>query len=131
VDNPVALARLRAVVAEDPVVAVVVQAVGGLARSGQNQDLNMLMSLCTSEDWEVVKAAARALVGFSQHRATAALLGLLGHERWDVRWAAAEALAERGDGTALEPLRRTLELEQDPLVEQILAEAIGRLESER
>jgi HEAT repeat protein len=127
-DNPVALARLRAVIHEDPVPTVVVQAIAGLGTSGLNQDLTMLMSLCTSEDWEVVKAAARALTRFRAHRATAALLGLLGHERWDVRWAAAEVLAERGDRTALEPLRRALDEEADRLVRQVIGEAIDRLE---
>jgi HEAT repeat protein len=127
-DNPVALARLRAIIHEDPVPTVVVQAIAGLGTSGLVQDLTMLMSLCTSEDWEVVKAAARALTRFRAHRATAALLGLLGHERWDVRWAAAEVLAERGDATALAPLRRALEDEADRLVRQVIEEAIDRLE---
>lgn len=128
-DNPVALARLRAVIHEDPVPTVVVQAIAGLGTSGLNQDLTMLMSLCTSEDWEVVKAAARALTRFRAHRATAALLGLLGHERWDVRWAAAEVLAERGDRTALDPLRRALDDETDRLVRQVIGAAIDRLEA--
>ena len=130
-DNPVALARLRAIIHEDPVPTVVVQAIAGLGTTGLNQDLTMLMSLCTSEDWEVVKAAARALTRFRAHRATTALLGLLGHDRWDVRWAAAEVLATRrdlGDRTALAPLRRALEGESDRLVRQVIGEAIDRLE---
>ena len=129
-DNPVALARLRAIIAEDPVPAVVVQAIAGLGRSKLDQDLTMLMSLCTSADWEVVKAAARALTPFARHRATAALLGLLGHERWDVRWAAAEVLAARGDKTALPSLRQARAAEDDTLVSQILDEAIATLERE-
>jgi HEAT repeat protein len=128
-DNPVALSRLRAVIVEDPVPAVVVQAIAGLGGSGLEQDLTMLMSLCTSDDWEVVKAAARALCKFRKHRATAALLGLLGHDRWDVRWAAAEVLAERGDATALVPLHAALDAEDDPLVRQILSDAVRKLES--
>lgn len=127
-DNPVALARLRAIVAEDPVPTVVVQAIAGLGSSGLEQDLTMLMSLCTSADWEVVKAAARALVRYRAHRATAALLGLLGHERWDVRFAAAEVLAERGDRTALAPLGRAVAAESDPLVRERIAHAVARLE---
>jgi HEAT repeat protein len=87
------------------------------------------MSLCRSGDHEVAKAAARGLVRFPSHRATAAVLGLLEHERWDVRWAAAEVLAERGDLTALAPLRRVQVIEPDPLVRQVLAGAVGRLES--
>lgn len=126
-DNPVSLARLRAIIVEDAVPTVVVQAIAGLSNTGLDQDLTMLMSLCTSADHEVVKAGARALQGFSAHRATAALLGLLDHERWDVRWAAAEVLAGREDPTALGPLRVSLERESDQLVREVLEDAIGRL----
>lgn len=128
-DNPVTLARMRAIIAEDPMPTVVVQAIAGLGRSALDQDLTMLMSLCTSEDHEVVKAAARALVSFSAHRATAALLGLLAHERWDVRWAAAEVLAERGDRTALTPLRELSLREEDETVRTAIDDAIARLAS--
>src|SRR5690606_11571424 len=128
-DNPVTLARMRAIIAEDPMPTVVVQAIAGLGRSALDQDLTMLMSLCTSEDHEVVKAAARALVSFSAHRATAALLGLLAHERWDVRWAAAEVLAERGDRTALTPLRELSLREEDETVRTAIDDAVARLAS--
>lgn len=124
-DNPVALARLRAIVAEDPVPAVVVHAIAGIGRSGLDQDLTMLMSLSLSADFEVVKAAARALSGFTSHRATAALLGLCAHDRWDVRWAAAAALRDRGDTTAAAPLHAAWIDERDPLVRQVLAEALA------
>ncbi len=127
-DNPVALARLRGIIAEDPVPSVVVAAISGLGNSGLDQDLTMLMSLCTSADWEVVKAAARALRAFAAHRATAALLGLLGHERWDVRWTAAEVLEARADATAVHSLRRALEEEDDRLVRDVLGRAIEALE---
>jgi len=127
-DNPVALARLREVVLADASPSVVIPAIAGLGRSGADLDLTLLMSLCGSTDHEVAKAAARGLVRFSAHRATAAVLGLLAHERWDVRWAAAEVLAERGDLTALAPLRRVQALEHDPLVRQVLAGAVARLE---
>jgi HEAT repeat protein len=126
-DNPVALAKLRAIIADDPVPSVVVHAIAGLGSSGLEQDLTMLMSLCTSQDHEVVKAAARALARFSVHRATAALLGLLVHRRWDVRWTAAEVLAQRRDATALEPLRRCLGDEEDELVRQVLEQAVATL----
>ena len=127
-DNPIALARLREIVLVDSAPAVVIPAIAGLGHAGGDLDLTMLMSLCRSSDHEVAKAAARGLVRFSAHRATAAVLGLLGHERWDVRWAAAEVLAERGDLTALAPLRRVHAVEHDPLVRQVLGGAIGRLE---
>jgi HEAT repeat protein len=126
-DNPVALAKLRAIIADDPVPSVVVHAIAGLGSSGLDQDLTMLMSLCTSQDHEVVKAAARALARFSAHRATAALLGLLVHGRWDVRWTAAEVLAQRGDETALDPLQRCLVDEEDTLVRQVLEQALSTL----
>ncbi len=128
VDNPIALARYREIVADDPVPTVVVQAIAGVGTSGSEQDLTMLMSLCTSQDHEVVKAAARALNRFSAHRATAALLGLLGHDRWDVRWAAAEVLAARGDATALPSLQYTLKNETDDLVKQVVRDGIAKLE---
>lgn len=128
-DNPITLARLRAVIAEDPMPSVVVQAIAGLGRSALDQDLTMLMSLCTSADFEVVKAAARALGGFSVHRATAALLGLLGHTRWDVRWTAAEVLAERNDPTALAPLAALAASEEDPHVRRSIDLAIEALRS--
>lgn len=126
-DNPVALARFRAIIAEDPVPAVVVHAIAGLGTSGLDQDLTMLMSLCTSEDREVVKASARAVANFPAHRATAALLGLLDHDRWDVRWAAAEVLAARDDDTAVPPLERAIEREDDPLVTEALTQALEKL----
>lgn len=124
IDNPVSLARLREIVLDDPVPSVVVHAIAGLGSSRQDQDLNLLMSLCCSSDHEVVKAAARALAGYRAHRATAALLGLLGHERWDVRWAASAVLSERGDATALGPLNRALDAERDSLVRDVLSKAI-------
>jgi len=126
-DNPVALPRLRAIVAEDTAPAAVVHAIAGLGRSGADQDLTMLMSLSLSADHEVVKAAARALSGFAHHRATAALLGLLSHDRWDVRWAAAQALGRRRDRTALQPLLRVHDHERDPLVRQAVGEAVAEL----
>ncbi|MGH1343306.1 MAG: HEAT repeat domain-containing protein [Nannocystales bacterium] len=127
-DNPVALARLRAIIAEEPVPSVVVAAIAGLGNSALDQDLTMLMSLCTSADWEVVKAAARALTSFAAHRATAALLGLLGHSRWDVRWTAAEVLEKRGDVTALASLRIAFDQEDDRLVREVLARSIASVE---
>jgi HEAT repeat protein len=127
-DNPVALGRLREIVLSDSAPGVVIPALAGLGHSGSDLDLTMLMSLCRSSDHEVAKAAARGLVRFSAHRATAAVLGLLDHDRWDVRWAAAEVLAERGDLTALAPLRRVQAVEHDPLVRQVLGGAVGRLE---
>jgi HEAT repeat protein len=130
-DNPVALARLRAIIAEEPVPSVVVAAIAGLGNSALDQDLTMLMSLCTSADWEVVKAAARALVSFRAHRATAALLGLLAHERWDVRWTAAQALETRADPTALASLRTALAQEDDRLVREVLERAVERMEAAR
>lgn len=127
-DNPVALARLRAIIAEEPVPSVVVAAIAGLGHSALEQDLTMLMSLCTSVDWEVVKAAARALTSFAAHRATAALLGLLAHERWDVRWTAAEVLERRADPTAVSALRRALAHESDQQVREVLTRAVQALE---
>lgn len=130
-DNPVALARFRAIVTEDPVTSVVVAAIAGLGSSGLSQDLTMLMSLCTSSDWEVVKAAARGLRAFGAHRATAALLGLLGHARWDVRWTAAQVLEARADITARPSLRRALDEEEDALVREVLERAVASLQESR
>jgi HEAT repeat protein len=127
IDNPIALPRMREVIADDPVPTVIVHAIAGLGSSGLDQDLTMLMSLCISSEHEVVKAAVRALVNFKAHRATAALLGLLDHPRWDVRWAAADALGQRGDETALEPVRRAGERETDELVKQELLKAADRI----
>ena len=127
-DNPVGLARLREIVLADSAAIVVIPAIAGLGRAGGDIDLTLLMSLCGSSDHEVAKAAARGLVRFPAHRATAAVLGLLAHDRWDVRWAAAEVLAERGDLTALAPLRQVQRQETDPLVRQVLASAVARLE---
>ncbi len=127
-DDPAALPRLREVVLADTAAVVVLPAIAGLGRAGGEVDLTLLMTLCRSSDHEVAKAAARALVRFPAHRATAAVLGLLDHERWDVRWAAAEVLAERGDLTALGPLRQLGALEKDALVRQVLASTVARLE---
>ncbi|MFV8756186.1 HEAT repeat domain-containing protein [Nannocystaceae bacterium ST9] len=127
IDNPIALARMREIILDDSSTNVVVHAIAALGRSNLDQDLNLLMNLSRSDDYEVVKAAARALKPYHAHRATAALLGLLAHERWDVRWAAAEVLSERGDATALGPLEHSRTFEQDALVRQILGQAIERL----
>jgi HEAT repeat protein len=127
IDNPIALARMREIILDDSSTNVVVHAIAALGRSTLDQDLNLLMNLSRSDDYEVVKAAARALKAYRPHRATAALLGLLAHERWDVRWAAAEVLSERGDATALGPLEHSRTFEQDALVRQILGQAIERL----
>ncbi len=127
-DNPVSLGRMREVILEDPSPTVVVHAIAALGRFGMDQDLALLMSLCRSHDHEVVKAAARSLAEYPLHRATAALLGLISHPRWDVRWAAAEVLGERRDRTALAPLRRAYDTEQDALVRQIIEGAIALLE---
>jgi HEAT repeat protein len=127
IDNPVSLNRLREIVLDDASPTVVVQAIAGLGSSRLDQDLNLLMSLCASDDHEVLKAAARALTSYRAHRATAALLGLLSHDRWDVRWAAAEVLADRGDTTALAPLRRAVQLERDELVQEVLGRAVEAL----
>jgi HEAT repeat protein len=127
IENNIALPRFRDLIHDDPSPNVVVHAIAGLGVSGSDRDLSLLMSLCTSADHEVVKAAARALSGFGAHRATAALLGLLAHERWDVRWAAAEVLARRGDPTALSPLRGALSVEADGLVREVLVRAINAL----
>jgi HEAT repeat protein len=128
IENSIALPRFRDLIHDDPSPNVVVHAIAGLGASGADRDLSLLMSLCTSADHEVVKAAARALAGFGAHRATAALLGLLAHERWDVRWAAAEVLARRGDRTALAPLRAAQSVEEDGLVAEVLQRAITALE---
>ncbi|TPV93838.1 MAG: hypothetical protein B7733_18460 [Myxococcales bacterium FL481] len=130
-DNVVARNRYREIALEDPSPTVIVYAVAGLARSGREEDLSLLMSLCSATDVEVTKAAARALAYHTPHRATAALIGLFGHDRWDVRRAAALALARRGDRTALEPLRRVSQAEPDALVQQALSEAIASLEKAR
>ena len=69
--------------------SVVIPAIAGLGRSGADLDLTLLMSLCGSTDHEVAKAAARGLVRFSAHRATAAVLGLLEDRRHAARRRAA------------------------------------------
>ena len=125
--NPVASARIREVVIEDPSPTVVVHAIAGLEWSRDEQTLGLLMSLCSSRDTEVVKASARALRGFQNHRATAALIGLLTHERWDVRWMAAESLGARGDATALGAVRELHAQERDPLVLRSLAQCLEQL----
>jgi len=127
-DRPTAWPRLRSIIAEESVFTVVVQAIAGLGSSELDEDLHRLMALCSSPEWEVVKAAARALARFRQHRATAALLGLLDHERWDVRWIAAEVLGERRDATALVPLRRAVVEERDESVQNVLRRSIQALE---
>lgn len=127
-NSPLALPRLREVAQVDPSPAVIMQAIDGLSRSQADEDLVLLMTLTRAPDHEIVKAAARGLSRCQSHRATAAVIGLLDHARWDVRWAAAEALAERGDPTALGPMRRQQAVEPDPLVRQVLASATAKLE---
>lgn len=128
-DNPVALARLREIIMDDPSPSVIVHAIAGLGTSRLEQDLGLLMSLCASEDHEVTKSAARALRAFPAHRATAALLGLLSHARWDVRLASAEVLAARGDATAIPSLRSAASDERDALVLEVLQRGITQLET--
>ena len=52
---------MREIILDDNSTNVVVHAIAGLGHSTQNQDLTLLMSLCASQDHEVIKAAARAL----------------------------------------------------------------------
>ncbi len=128
IGNEVAIGRMRELILDDDSPSVIVHAIAGIGLVRSDENLALLMSLCTVEDDEVVKAAARALLGYPQHRATAALLGLLGHGRWDVRWAAAEVLEARGDATALGPLRGAYGIEEDGLVREVLDRAITALE---
>ncbi|MGB1698956.1 MAG: HEAT repeat domain-containing protein, partial [Nannocystaceae bacterium] len=127
-DNPVAASRMREIILEDSSPTVVVHAIEGLKVVHDEQTLGLVMSLCTSADSEVAKAAARVLRGFPSHRATAALIGLLAHERWDVRWVAAESLGTRGDPTAIGAITQVLLKEGDALVARTLQETLDRLE---
>jgi HEAT repeat protein len=126
-NNPVAATRMREIILEDSSPTVVVHAVEGLQVVQDEQTLGLVMSLCTSSDTEVAKAAARVLRGFPSHRATAALIGLLAHERWDVRWAAAESLGMRDDPTAVGAIREVLTIEADALVARTLQETLNHL----
>lgn len=126
-DNPVAASRMREIILEDSSPTVVVHAIEGLKVADDEQTLGLVMSLCSSSDTEVAKAAARVLRGFPSHRATAALIGLLAHERWDVRWAAAESLGARDDPTAVGAIREVLSIESDALVVRTLQDTLKRL----
>lgn len=128
IGNEVTVGRMRELILDDDSPSVIVHAIAGIGTSTSEENLALLMSLCTAADTEIIKAAARALVGYPAHRATAALLGLLGHDRWDVRWAAAEVLETRGDPTALGPLRAAAAVEADDLVAKVLRRSIEALE---
>ena len=128
-DNPVALARLRAIVAEDPAPAVVVHAIAGHrslgARSGPH-DADEPEPLRRSRGGEGRRARARGLrrrtarprrcSGWSDTRAGTCA----GRRR---RRSGAAAIAPRSV-----PLSRALEHERDPLVRQAVSDAMAQID---
>jgi HEAT repeat protein len=121
----------RSVVAQNPPNVVLIPALAGLAESGDDADLPVILNLCAVADSEIVKAAARALVLQKSRRATVGLISLLGHAMWDVRWVAAQGLLERADPSSHEALVRALESENDPSVNEALVRAIEALKARR
>jgi HEAT repeat protein len=79
-------------------------------------------------DAEVVQSAVRCLQRHGNEEDVQALLPLLGHPHWAVRADAIQAVSERCVRSALPPVLRRLELEQDEFVRDVLLRALARLE---
>lgn len=80
------------------------------------------------QDPEVVQSAVRCLQRHGVEEDVQALLPLLGHPHWAVRADAIQALADRRLRSALPPVLRRLEREQDEFVRDVLLRALARLE---
>lgn len=110
------------------VAPVAIAAVEAFERMGGALALEPVRSVIGHPDPEVVQSAVRCLERHGAEEDVQALLPLLGHPHWAVRADAIQAFADRRMRSALPPVLRRLELEQDEFVRDVLLRALARLE---
>lgn len=110
------------------VAPVAIAAVEAFERLGGTLALAPVRGVIAHRDPEVVQSAVRCLQRHGTEEDVQALLPLLGHPHWAVRADAIQAFAERRLRSAVPPVLRRLELEQDEFVRDVLLRALARLE---
>jgi HEAT repeat protein len=110
------------------VAPVAIAAVEAFERMGGGLALAPVRGVIGHPDPEVVQSAVRCLQRHGAEEDVQALLPLLGHPHWAVRADAIQAFSERRMRSALPPVLRRLELEQDEFVRDVLLRALARLE---
>jgi HEAT repeat protein len=128
--EPALAARVAALLAGalDDVAPVAIAAVEAFERMGGALPLGPVRGVIGHPDPEVVQSAVRCLQRHGAEEDVQALLPLLGHPHWAVRADAIQAFAERRMRSALPPVLRRLEREQDEFVRDVLLRALARLE---
>ena len=126
--DPRARVSLTPLVRSDrPIVAVAaVEAVGKLEDAGR---IDVLLEATADSHVEVVKAALLALDQVKDPRVLERFGHALEHAAWDVRRLAADCLGRHGGDAAMELLRARLSNEQEPLVSEAIARALGVIEA--
>lgn len=112
----------------DDLALVAIAAVEAFERMGGALSLAPVRRVVGHPDPEVVQGAVRCLARHGGEEDLQTLLPLLGHAHWAVRADAIQALADRRLRSALPPVLRRLELEQDEFVRDVLLRALARLE---
>jgi HEAT repeat protein len=110
------------------VAPVAIAAVEAFERLGGRLSLAPVRSVLGHPDAEVAQSAVRCLQRHGGEEDLQALLPLLAHPHWAVRADAIQAFADRGLRSALPPVLRRLECEQDEFVRDVLLRALARLE---
>jgi HEAT repeat protein len=128
--QPATRARVEALLASalGDVAPVAIAAVEAFERMGGALSLAPVRGVIGHADPEVVQSAVRCLQRHGSEEDVQALLPLLGHPHWAVRADAIQAFSERRLRSALPPVLRRLELEQDEFVRDVLLRALARLE---
>lgn len=104
-------------------------AVGALREIGAEGLPDLLVETLGHPDEEVVKQALRAIAELGGERAVPRMaIGLL-HGSWDVRALAARLLGADAGGAALQALHDRRQVEEDSMVLQAIAEALGAANS--
>lgn len=112
----------------DDVAPVAIAAVEAFERLGESLALAPVREVLGRSDPELVQSAVRCLQRHGGEEDLQALLPLVAHPHWAVRAEAIQALAERRLCSALPPVLRRLEAEQDEFVRDVLLRALARLE---
>lgn len=110
------------------VAPVAIAAVEAFERVGGSLGLAPVRTVIAHAAPEVVQSVVRCLQRHGAEDDVQALLPLLGHPHWAVRADAIQAFGERRMRSALPPVLRRLELEQDEFVRDVLLRTLARLE---
>ncbi len=105
-----------------------IEALVRVTRGESKEVEEVLLELVGHADPEIVKASLRGLGQYHSDAAVSALIEGLQHTRWDVRKVAVEALVSAGGARVQRALRERNRNEQDGLVKDAIARALGRIE---